>query len=670
MRKVLILFLALVGIVGLSLAYVYWPSIEHRYKKITVDKGQELKDIQQAKELLNNSKPEEALEIIHKYADNIDNNSEIGKQWLELLIRASEATYNTQQLVLLYEYYPKAFDSHEKAALLVAKVYVATGRGRDYQTLRDNWKGRETNPESWFVLDADKLLLEGKHQEAVELLKSRTFSGKADTSRLIRLALLSGLENPKEAWDYLSQAYAKDPENPEIRSYRAKLLETVGKNSLALSEYIAAIQTDPKNIYLRDQLAEYYLRRKQFAIALQIWEESLKPPSLDFIWLKSIFWNRVIIPIKYDWKSTPVPDGKLKPFIEYLLSIKPGTFWDQSSFEKLPNYQDYLKTQQVTFWLRLLQFLKDGKEKEATDLLAFNPFSTISANPHLESALRKILLYRKSGQFIDPAAESKLSKESDKIRTATLPKDEPFLFMQLDLLSQMNPDEKNKMPPDLQNLLKGPEAFAAAFLATGWNEAALGLHTLDVLPANYPIWYSYELTQALRQNRGNEEGLQFAMKQHQTPALSLLIGETLLSENKIDPAMEYLHKLYKDGNDVGKRAAWLVSLVDIEKGNYTEAKDVVHAQPLLEKSVLGQETLARIALLEGNTQTADQIYTTLEKESPEAKSYLARKAYTEKDWNKARELTEELLREYPTNQLLQQNYKKILEEQNKAKNSK
>jgi thioredoxin-like negative regulator of GroEL len=671
MRKVIGLFLALVCLVAIIGAYFYWPSIKFHYNKLMVDKEQEAKDIKEANDLLSQNKPEAALEIIQKYADTIDNRTESGKEWVDLLIRASEATNNVPQLMTLYEYYPKSLNSHEKAALIVASAYIVSGRARDYQTLRDGWKGRETKPETWFVLDADKLILEGKRKEAIDFLHSKTFPGKTDTARLIRLALLVVLENPKEAWDYLSEAYNKDPTNPDILSYRAKLLETVGKNSLALAEYIAAIQTDPKNIYLKDQLAEFYMRQKQYPLALGVWTENLKEPSLDFIWLKSIFWSKVVIPVKVDWKSLKPPKGKLEPFIAYLLSLKPGQFWDTDAFEKIPDYQQYLKTQQATFWLRLLQLLKEGKDKEAADQLQFNPFSSVSWNPDLEKALKQILLYRKTGKLSDEVATNPNEKDKkDVIHSVTFSQNEPFFFEQLDFFTKNPPSEKNKFPPELHELLKGPEAFAAALLSAGWDEAGLDLNKLEAIPANYPQWVPFLITQALRRNKGNQEALAFAKKQKAFPALSMLIGEIEIANHQEDAAIEELKKLAKDPTDVGQRAAWLISLVYIEHGQYKEAKDVILAQPLLVKDVAGQESLARIALLEGNTDTADRIYSSLEKISPEAKSYLAKKAFAEKDWSKAKELTEELLRDYPTNTVLQQNYKKIIEEQNKLNKQK
>src|SRR5580704_15364646 len=102
MRKVISLFLALVVLVGIVGAYYYWPSIKFRYNKLMVDKEQEAKDMRTANELLNQNKPEAALEIISQYAESIDNRTESGKEWVDLLIRASESTNNVPQLMNLY----------------------------------------------------------------------------------------------------------------------------------------------------------------------------------------------------------------------------------------------------------------------------------------------------------------------------------------------------------------------------------------------------------------------------------------------------------------------------------------------------------------------------------------------------------------------------------------
>src|ERR1700733_4222165 len=109
MRRIIILFVILLAILGAIISYAYWPSIERRIRKLTFNKEQETKDIKRTQELLKDSKPEEALTIITQYADQVNNNTEDGKEWLSLLISASEALNNTQQLALLYKYFLKAF---------------------------------------------------------------------------------------------------------------------------------------------------------------------------------------------------------------------------------------------------------------------------------------------------------------------------------------------------------------------------------------------------------------------------------------------------------------------------------------------------------------------------------------------------------------------------------
>lgn len=659
MPRIVILVLVLLGLVGTTAAFVFrsnsgpLPGLTANHSTANYSQPHlEQDDLLRTREYLNLGKPEEAIAIIQEHADDIDYKTEAGREWLDLLVRASEATVNIPQLIALNDYYPKAFDSHEKAALLIASNYLATNRGKEYQALRGHWIGREAKPEAWFVLDADKLLADGKRKEAMELLNSRSFPGKSDSTRLIRLALLYAYEEPKTSWDYLTQAYAKDPENPDIRSYRAKLLETVGKMPLALAEYKAAIQADSQNPYLKDQLAEFFVRTEQYPEALKIWTEQLKTVPQETSWVKALFWSRVAQPIAFDWKAEKIPQGKLEPLIRYILALQPGTFWNNSAFERLPEGQNYLSSQQATFWLRLLDDLKQGKEKEAYNLLQYNPFSSVSWNPRLEQELKRILQYRQKDQFGNEAIKAADSEH-------------PY-FTQIDAIVQNTPQNGlPEVPHDLHDLLKGPEAFAMAFIAAGWDEAGLGLHEMQAIPPTYPEWVSVEITKALRENRSDAAALKFATAQPASPNLSLLIGEIYLAKGNQETALRHLSHLKGEDSDAGYRASWLISLVEIERGQYDDAKAAIQEQPRLAQDVLGKETLARIALLQGDTQTAEALYTTLEKVSTEAQSYLARKAFFDKDWKRARMLTENLLRQYPENPMLQQNLSKIIEEQRK-----
>lgn len=653
----ILLALVLLAAVGIN----YWPT--HHAPHATAGKpfsaSEEQQDLQIAEDLIKSNQADDALKIIYKHKKEIELFSDSGKKWAELYIQANEQNKDSAQLAALYEFFPQSFNGHEKAVLLVAENFLVNTKTREYQKLRDEWKGKETRKDAWLILDSDLFLLQGKKTEAIELLSSESFEGKADTPRLIRLALLNVTENPKMAWDFLQEAFQKDPTNPDIRSYRAKLLEAVGKNSLAVTEYIAAIQTDPKNIYLKDQLAEFLLRNKQYPQALQIWTENLKAPSIDLVWIKDLFWSKVLTPVKFDFTSITPPQSKLQGYIDYLINLKPGQYWDKTSFDKLPEAARLLKTQQTTFWLRLVQAFKDKNEDEALSLLNSNIFNSISVNPALELGLKRIINYRKNGTL-------QLPEDSSQVANLQLLQNQNQNQSFFDKLNNLAKDREAKIPPDIEALLKSDLAIPAAFLSTDWYEVALQLNQTKVIPDNMPDWVAYGFTLATQANRGAMEALEFATKQHPSPSLSLITAELLIGSGSADAAIDILTKLAPKDDLSGARASWLLAMVYIEKGKLKEARETVNNSPLLVKEVLGQETLAKIALLEKNDALADQIYTSIEKNSPEAKSYLARKAFAEKNWAKARELTEELLRQYPTNTLLQDNLRKIDEEQKKG----
>ena len=662
MRKVVAFLGILIATLVVLLGINYIPIIREKARDQQRKQEIEAQEFANAQELMDLGKPEEALAIIHAYKDEIEQLSQTGVQWMQLFILASEQTKDVPQLILLFEFFPEIFKENETASLLVANAYITTNQLKDYKKIRSLWADREIKIAAWFILDVDQLLLEGRRTEAIELLKSRNFKDKADVSRLVRLALLYANEDPKIAWKYLGEAHSKDTQSPDIRSYRAKLLESVGKNTLAHQEYQAASRLQPENLFLKEQLAEFYLRKRQYPLAVQTWKDSLKPPSLDTLWVKALFWNRVAIPITFDWERTAIPQGKLERLITYLINLEPGEFWSSEKFERVANGKFFLKSQQETFWLRLLQAFKQGNEKEAFSLLKYNPFHPIVWNSELELALKRVLSYRKTGFFkVDEAPVPKLIHESLQ------PDELPLFFKQLEELANLPENEilKNKIPDDLHELLMSKEVFAIAFLVAGWTEAGLQLHSLAIIPSQFPDWVAPVVTQALRQNRTVVQTLEFASFQKATPELTLLEAEIMIAGGDTNAALEKFNKLTKLDSEIGYRAAWLASLLYIERKDYEGARLAVYTQPRLINDLLGQETLARIAHLEGNGELADKLYAAIEKNSSEARSYLAKRAFAEKNWNKAKELTEQLIKDYPDNSMLKDNLQKIMMEQRK-----
>lgn len=616
-------------------------------------------EIQKAMDFLALNEPEKALLLIQQHKAEMEALTPEGIQWLELFVKASFEMKDTAQLTVLFEFFPEIFKDQEAASLFVADSYIINNQPKDYLKIRSLWTDRETKVAAWMVLDADRLLLEGRRKEALQLLQSRTFSHKADVGRLIRLALILTNEDPKKAWAYLGEAYAKDPQNPDVRSYRAKLLESVGKSTLAHREYQAASRLDPQNLFLKDQLAEFYVRQGQYPQALAIWQENLTAPSLDTIWIKTLFWSKIAKPITFDWKENPMPQGNLDPLIQYLVRLNPDEFWNQNAFNRVANRQYFLKNRQETFWLQLASFLLNQQENEANQMLKYNPFTATSWNPELEVALKRVLAYRNTGSLkLNPSdfPPKELSYKKPK-------ETESSLFQDLEELAQE--EENQAVPEGMRNLLLSKEIFSALFIAAGWNEIGLKLHTLAVIPNDFPDSVVLGLAKAIQENRSSLEAMEFAAVQEPSPELTLYVAELQIAGGDSEEALQKLIKLAQVESEVGYRSAWLSSLIFMEKGNYEQARIAIYSHPHLAYDQLGQETLARIAHQDGDTDLAVRLYAAIEKDSPEARSYLARKAFNDKDWKRARELTEQLIKDYPDNALLKENLEKIKEEEKK-----
>jgi len=663
MRKLVIA--AIVIIIGIFAVLMFNNPSFLGIQKENVDPAKEKEDLEKAQDLLNEENPNAALEIIQKYDHKISLDTEEGKEWLKLLITASVEVGNPSQLLVLYDFFPGAFENNEKASLFVAKSYLVNNQVKPYEKIREKWAGRETEEEIWLSLDSDKLLLQGKEDEAIKLLKSKQFNGKQEANRLVRLAVLTISTDANQSWKYLTEAMKNDPDNPYIRLYRARLLEAAGKLPLAMAEYISAYQIDRDNLLLLDQLGNFFVRNGQYDQALEVWSNRLTPPTSDPFWVKAYFWNKVVKPVRFQWKKHEVPEGTLEPFVNYLINLPKDSYWDQEAFQQIPDSNKLLVSQQAAFWLRLIDVIKNGEEEKALELLSFSPFKKSSWAANLERGLRRILTYRTQGSFIIPETEVSYSgnpNEDERAKEELLPWQTDF-FTKLDELGFVEGANQGKVsvPEKLENLLKSNEVFTAAFLAAGWREAALHLNTLKAIPDTFPDWIPYGLTQAYRYNRGLKTALHFAQKQPKSEALDVLIGELMIANKDYDRAEQVLLPVTSSQGGVGDRATWLISIALLDQNQPESAKKAIEQRPGLSEQVAGKEMLAKIALLQGEDEKAKSIYLSIVDQSDEAKSYLARDAFKNQDYDQAEKLTKDLLSRYPANPMLQENMKKISE---------
>ena len=634
-----LLVCGVVAVVG----FVGWRS--HVFQK------QRERSFRAAEKLLDDRRPGDALAIIKANKDVGAAPAGAVQDWWALEVAARQQLRDIPGLLSLYDSRPEAFAANETASLLAARGFLHARNAKAFSVLRGQWFSSGKQKAAWFALEVDALLFAGKREEALAKLKSQTFEGADDCGRLARLALLTAKDDLHGAWQLLDTAYQKDSRNTDIRSFRAQILERIGKPADARVEYVAAHLADAENPLLRDQLAEFYRRRGDYRLALDTWKGSFSGPTPGFVWLKALFWSRVARPLDHDW-STVEPSGRFAPLVRYLLSLEPGELWQEDAYASVRDGHDFVAQRQETFWLRVLAHLKAGRENEALKLLRSNPFRTRSWHPELGDALQCVLNYRRLGMLNPSDAPIALAVSGEKMRHQ--------FFDQLALCCRdQSLGTGKQIPGELALLLRSKAAFAVCFLAAGWLEAALCLWDADADCDRLPEWVAYGITQALRYNRGSKEALEFAQRRKPSRELKLLIGELLVAEGQAEEGMAAFAALATDDSSVGFRAAWLLSLAHVERRQMAEARRAVGAQPRLANSVSGKEVLARIAVIEGKTSEAERQYRAIQKDSIEARAYLARRAFANKDWAQARQLTQELMRLMPDQLQLRENLRAI-----------
>ena len=90
-------------------------------------------------------------------------------------------------------------------------------------------------------------------------------------------------------------------------------------------EYVAALQADPTNLVMRDQLAEFYRRCGSIDDALAVWTADASKPVFDFMWVKTFFWSRVSQPVKL----VAARQDELAPLVKMLVRRAGGPFLER-----------------------------------------------------------------------------------------------------------------------------------------------------------------------------------------------------------------------------------------------------------------------------------------------------------------------------------------------------
>ncbi|WP_309400701.1 tetratricopeptide repeat protein [Cerasicoccus maritimus] len=520
----------------------------------------------------------------------------------------------------------------ENEALLLARAAMHERDDRAYASILERWQGEADQDAAWLFLEADALIVAGKIAEARDLLSERQLRGKDESNRLLRLSMLS-TDNPREVLRQVDAAVRSAPDHPDALAFRGQILESLGQWQAARADYARALLLAPDSPLFWDQLAEFYRRREQYALAVETWNQGYDKTAVPEFWIKAWFWRRLA------GVGPAVPPPPLEgPFVEYthyLSSLPDDQWWDKEDFAELPYASRILEQRQETFWLRLLQTLLDGNETQALILLRTDPFARRTWAPKLKQAMSALLLMR-SGEPVTVLP--------------MLGSAETHQFYQ-----QLSEVGGNAESPTME-FITGNAVWSACFLAEGWLAAAVAF---DRVAAGEPDWYVYGQAQARRQIQSVDSALERLNVGSETPTNELLRADLLWLSGKPDEAVGIWEELVQEPDAIGQRAATLLAVHFATDSQWAAVQEIVLINPEWAKTVVGAEMNARLALAKGNLDRAREIYESIVAESMDAKLFLSRLAYQDQDWERARSLTEALILENPDEPAFYQNLNAI-----------
>lgn len=534
--------------------------------------------------------------------------------WFDLQVRAALANRQFELLRRLRSSDPAGFARNPEAVSWLDRIAMARGDGIP----------EDAGP----ILSADKALLAGDALGARQVLESAKLEGGDEVNRLTRLALLDA-DKPEKAWALISQAYAIDPKNADVRTFSANLLEQEGKPELARRDYVAAVVANPQNLRARDNLAEFYLRQQMLPQAVQTWLDTPPADGSAIFYLKAWFWNRVGL-----GSLPPKNPAALGNLVASLAALPPGDFWGSEPGLFLIQSRA-LADRAETLWLPVLQELRAGRDSDALKLLARASPQQAARHAFLRDTLQ-FLLETRTGAGGNPPPDIPETKISGH----------PFW-------KWLN---ENKSDPEA---LRQPWVLPVLFCVSGWLRAGVDICKPADL-AGAPEWAAYAVARAA-QITGNPSHLAgfLAASPSKSPAMQLLRGEYAWTDNRTTEGRAILESLLGTP-DAGYRAAFLLGLESLARNDAAGARRVIARQPDFAKSVAGREILARAALAEGKEADALAIYNALGDTSDDARIYLARTAYNAKDWSRAEALVRSLIADHPNEPAFADNLEKIL----------
>lgn len=413
----------------------------------------------------------------------------------DLDLTAREERMAVDSVCSLFAESPLGFAAHEQALLWVARAALESQRQDVFADVASLWRDREAASGAWRCLAADALVQQDKRDDAREMLEAQTLCGDHEGGRLARLAALQVDSAPEEARANMLRALAAAPNNPEVCLHGSRVLEHLGEVPKAAKLVAHAVALAPRDPFVRSRAGDFFRHEGNLMRALQIWSDGLEPPSTGSLWLKTLFWHKVALPVPVNFERKPLPESALRPVIDLLLTLSLHRFWDEQAFAPIAKRAPDLARRQEVYWLRLLEYMRAGHHGRALALIHRARPGLHAWHPQLESALRQIATFRVTGV---------LNKEAGMNYESPTGRIHPF-FISLDQWAR-----KGTTYPTFEHLMLSDDVLAAACFAAGWDEAGLRVQYNAHFRDEFPPWYTRDLHAAWLGNGSKVLAARFA----------------------------------------------------------------------------------------------------------------------------------------------------------------
>ena len=227
-------------------------------------------------------------EVIQEYEKAIEcdpSSFYLRKELLILLLSQSKV----DSAKSLIEQTIKLFPDESDLALILAQLYRNEGKNRKAARILNKVVKKEPENRSANLLLFAVFLDDKNWKEAKEYADKLVELAKEESAEILEKTYIQiGVEYAKvgkfsEGLDYLMEARALSPDNPQIYLALGTLYESEGKPEEALKEYERAMSLSPFSVLIYYKLGEIYNQLGRVDEAVSIYEKALQLNSSDYV---------------------------------------------------------------------------------------------------------------------------------------------------------------------------------------------------------------------------------------------------------------------------------------------------------------------------------------------------------------------------------------------------